>query len=489
MKKPNIVYIISDQHNASVMKTAGDAFVSTPNLDALADNGVRFDTCYCASPLCVPSRMSLLTGQLPQKCDVMSQQQILDSALATFAHSATAGGYQSILCGRMHFGGHDQYHGFEQRLVGDNGPKHHGRDRAVLEKNFGDFATCVPQRRDNLKMAGSGSSAVYQFDNDVTHGAIEFLENRTDERPLLLTVGLFAPHPPYVAPKERFEYYKSVLPDPVISKEFRENMHPQTKLWLDSRDAYDVTMEEWRNMRAAYYAMVEFLDYNVGRVVETAKRILGEENTIFIYSSDHGEGMGINGMPWKLTFFDPSAKVPLILSCPSQYKSGLVVKEPMSLLDLTATMTAICQSPSLPHAFGMDLSNVLSGAETMADDRTIISQIGCHIVSPPAKPDIPGAMIRKGRYKLIKHHGFDLPQLFDMELDPLETHNLAQEHDYQTLVKNLSEELTLYWNEEQAHRTALDNMEHFKILTQWGQAMRTNLDEQWAVDTAVNYLD
>ena len=118
-KKPNIVFIVTDQHNAKVMGNAGDPYVRTPNLDRLAENGVKFDNCYCAAPGCVPSRGAFITGKLPNDNGSHSNACYVSSNQPTVAHSLTIAGYETVLSGRMHFSGADQLHGFEKRLVGD----------------------------------------------------------------------------------------------------------------------------------------------------------------------------------------------------------------------------------------------------------------------------------------------------------------------------------------------------------------------------------
>lgn len=482
-KQPNIVFILSDQHNASVMANAGDPYINTPNMDRLASTGVKFQNCYCGSPLCVPSRMSLLTGKLPENCRVYNNNQTLHSDFATFAHSANIAGYETILSGRMHFYGADQYHGFEQRLVGDNTPLYHGYD--IIKENFGALWTSVLQKREGLTNAGHGDSAVFHFDNDVVDGTIEFLEKREDERPLLLTVGLFAPHPPFVGKKDRFEYYQSILPDAHVDADFKEKLHPAAAQWLIERGVYEVTTEEWRNMRAAYYSMVEFLDENVGRVLDSVEKTLGLENTIIVYGSDHGEGLGINGIPWKGTFYDCSAKVPLIVSYPKEYKQNVVIDELTSLLDLSATFTDITGGPALPDAEGMSLIEVLKGEGHIAKDRAVISQVGTY----PGKADKPSAMIRKGNYKLISYYGFEVPQLFDLSIDPYEVNNLAELPEYESVVCELAKELGDTWNPELAYQFCVNSSKNFQILTKWSNTTNFPMPKRWEVDPKVNHLD
>ena len=124
--RPNLLYIHSDQHTPFVTGCYGDPLVQTPHLDRLAAHGVVFDSAYCCSPICVPSRMAMLTGQHPYQNQVWTNQHILDSAIPTFAHALGAAGYRSVLAGRMHVRGPDQLRGYSDRLVGDHVPNHLG---------------------------------------------------------------------------------------------------------------------------------------------------------------------------------------------------------------------------------------------------------------------------------------------------------------------------------------------------------------------------
>ena len=126
MPGPNLLYIHSDQHNPYVTGCYGDLLVQTPHLDRLAAEGVVFENVYCPSPICVPSRMSMLSGRYPHENRVWTNSHILDSGIPTFAHAMGAAGYQPVLVGRMHAVGPDQLHGYAERLVGDHGPNHPG---------------------------------------------------------------------------------------------------------------------------------------------------------------------------------------------------------------------------------------------------------------------------------------------------------------------------------------------------------------------------
>ena len=201
-QRPNLLYIHSDQHTPFVTGCYGDSLVQTPNLDKLARRGAIFDNAYCCSPICVPSRMSMLTGQHPYQNQVWTNQHILDSAIPTFAHALGAVGYRSVLAGRMHVRGPDQLHGYSDRLVGDHVPNHLGGQHAAMGILRG---TETPIRK-TLQTSGPGQVAYQVHDEEKTAAAIDFLnqqgvKKRASEirEPFSLSIGFMLPHPPLCA--------------------------------------------------------------------------------------------------------------------------------------------------------------------------------------------------------------------------------------------------------------------------------------------------
>ncbi|MCI8516040.1 MAG: sulfatase-like hydrolase/transferase [Hungatella sp.] len=198
-----ILFIISDQHAYKVQGNAGNTLVGNPNLDRLAAAGTVMRNSYAACPLCVPSRLSMLTGQFPSRLKALTNDASLDSEIPTFVHSLNAGGYETTLCGRMHFVGPDQRHGFIKRLVGDITPTTYGRRQKKIDTE------ALPWNRGRIehlaiRCMGGGDSTVLAFDRDVTDAAVAYL-GEDHQAPQFLCVGLYAPHFPYIAPKELFD--------------------------------------------------------------------------------------------------------------------------------------------------------------------------------------------------------------------------------------------------------------------------------------------
>ncbi len=482
MSKPNIVFIFGEQHNSQFLGCAGDKLANTPTLDRLAAGGARLQNCYCNSPLCVPSRSSLMTGRLPQDNMVYNNQQTLHSDTPTIAHALCNAGYETVLSGRMHFYGLDQYHGFEQRLVGDVTPVFQGHN--VNKLVFGNLDGTMLQKRMTLERSGAGDCANFHFDRDVCSAAVKHMSERDKDRPLFMTLGLFSIHPPFVCKEDRYEHYYNLLSEPNAAEVDYESLHPAIKHWLESRNIVDITPDVIRRIRAAYYGMLEFLDEQVALVLKGVEEHLGLENTVIVYSSDHGESLGYERMYWKGTFYDTAAKVPAIIHWPKRIEPGTIIDGLTCLADLSATFLDIGGAMRLPKMFGRSLMPVLEGKEKIEADRSIISQIGTY----PSNGDRPAAMIRKGRYKLVEYVGYEAVQLFDLESDPNEINDLGASADYVDVIKSLQAELRGYWDGEAAERYCVDFLDNFKIIKTWSNTTKFNMPERWVAPEGANYL-
>lgn len=481
MSKKNIVYILSDQHNAAIMGNAGDEYIRTPNIDSIYEKGTSLESCYCASPLCVPSRSAILSGLLPTSTGVYNNMQSLSTCKATFVNSLTVGGYETVLSGRMHFVGWDQRHGFEKRFVGDITPCFVGADNE--REIYGDFMRSSGQNRTSIEKSGAGHSAVLDFDRDVVDSACNYLKERDDERPLFMTVGFYGPHCPYVAPKELFDYYYEKLPEiPFVDLEEKAKMHPAIQKWYANRNLEEITPEDVRRIRAAYYSLVEMLDGYVGEIVKTIEETIGLEDTIIIYGSDHGDNIGEHGLFWKTNFYEGASKVPMVFLNEELFPAGKSIKANTSLLDVAPTIIELAQAPDLPKYDGINLNKYLKGIEVMDEDRPVIS------ICSDIKGDMPSAMLRKGKYKLIAHAGYEDVQLFDLEKDPNEKTDLVCSADYKDTISKLSEELFSYWDSKEAQKQLVESKVHFQLMKDWFNITKPEIIEEWRGDSSRNYL-
>ena len=233
--KPNLLYIHSDQHDPYVTGCYGDEVVQTPHLDSLAANGVVFENCYCPSPICVPSRMSMLSGRYPFENEVWTNSHILNSSIPTFAHAMGAGGYDPVLVGRMHSNGPDQLHGYAQRLVGDHGPNHPGGGGV----NHGMLSGTAGPARVSLTKSGIGQSAYQVHDEDVTAATVAYLDRLGVKKragqpaePFSLTLDLCSPPAICRAPR-RLRPLRRPRTAPTVSVPFSDDLHPHIKQWRE----------------------------------------------------------------------------------------------------------------------------------------------------------------------------------------------------------------------------------------------------------------
>ena len=296
--RPNFLILLSDQHSPHVLGCRGDKVVKTPNLDALAQTGILFESAYCQSPVCVPSRMSFLTGQQPSKNRVWTNNDTLPSDIPTFAHALGAAGYETLLIGRMHFLGKDQNHGFEKRLVGSITPMY-----AHIPQTLPQHLLVGAQGNSlaAVRTAGPGKTSYQAYDDEATTATVGFLRKRAREqgRPFCVVAGFVLPHAPYICRKQDWDYYYGRVTLPQAPPAYYENLHPAIKTWRKSRAIEDLSPEEIRKARTGYYGLVTHFDRLVGQIMNALEETGLRPNTVVVYTSDHGDMAGENGMWWK----------------------------------------------------------------------------------------------------------------------------------------------------------------------------------------------
>ena len=420
MNQPkDICLIMSDQHAWQVQHYAGDSIVRTPNLDRIASSGTVMMNAYTSDPVCVPARMSMLSGQFASRCGVMSNKSALDSNRATFVHCLAARGYETTLCGRMHFVGPDQRHGFGKRIAGDitqvfhNRPASMAAERGVHDK--------TPQGGpSSLHIIGGGNSPTLEFDRYVVEHALEYLQGSYEE-PQFLCVGTYGPHHPYVAPVELFKYYYDKVDIP--GETFNYPPHPAVlSTVLEDRDPNVV-----RAVRAAYYGMVEFEDEQIGKVYDAFQEYLGRNHRegIFVYVSDHGDHAGYRGYYGKSTFYEPSVHIPMIFSGDG-VESGRMLYGAVSLMDIGPTLCEATGAVYPPEIDGVSLFSQLSGGED-DEERMVISEVNSGFST--SSRIIYGKMCKWRNFKLIHYLNYNQEDvLYDIEADPLESMNVITEH-------------------------------------------------------------
>ncbi|KAK6214973.1 choline-sulfatase [Colletotrichum tabaci] len=421
-KQPNILFIMADQLAAPQLKMYNpESQIKTPNLDALAAESVQFDSAYCPSPLCAPSRMSLITGLLPMKIGAYDNASQISSEIPTYAHYLRLKGYQTALAGKMHFIG-DQLHGYETRLTSDIYPGDFG-----WVVNWDEPDTRLEWYHNSSSILQAGTcvrSNQLDYDEEVMYRSTQFLYDHVREgpekRPFALTVSLTHPHDPYTIEDKYWDLYEDVdiaLPKVRIPKEEQD---PHSKRLMKVCDLwdYDFTDDQIKRARRAYYGAVSYVDDCVGRLLSVLKKCGLDDNTIIVFSGDHGDMLGERGLWYKMSYFESSVRVPLFVRHPHQFEPHRVSKN-VSTLDILPTLCDLVgtkPAPGLP----MDGQSLLPHLEGKAGhDKVYAEYTGEGTISPLM-------MIREGPWKFI-HCPVDGTQLFNLEHDPLELVNLASQ--------------------------------------------------------------
>jgi len=488
--RPNILFIESDQHNPAVIGAYGDSVIKTPNLDALAARGVVFTNNYCASPICVPSRTSMLTGQHPYQNEVWTNSQYLHSAIPTFAHALGAAGYKPIQIGRMHFNGPDQLHGFSERLVGDHNPNHLGAD----DVDHGALHGTAGPNRISLELSGHGLNSYQVHDELVAKTTVDWLNDYSSsdsDEPFALSIGFMLPHQPFVATREDYDEYRGKVPPPRNPKAFENEDHPYLRWWKTHSGIDKFTDEEVERTRTAYYALVSRLDALLGDIFDTLESNGLLENTLIIYTADHGEQIGEKGLWWKQTFYEDSVKVPAIVSWPAKLPQGVVIERVTSQLDLNATMLEAGSAPELPHSEGRSLIDLIENPDS-SDWRDLAFSEYCTEPGDPAHSDgdkiWQNRMVRDGDWKLVYYHGMP-SQLFNLADDPAELVDQIDNPEHANVVERLTRLVLDGWDPDWVDGQIRRQSENLGVTIPWAKATQPLDTVRWDLNPEWDYLD
>lgn len=425
--KPNILLFMVDQLTAFVLNSYGGTECKTPNIDKLAERGTVFEAAYCAYPLCLPSRYSMMTGRLPSRIGAYDNGAELPASTPTFVHHLRNAGYYTCLSGKMHFVGPDQFHGYEDRLTTEIYPA----DMSwTPTPEFGGGATqenggpeAGVSTVDTVKDAGPvARSLQIDYDEEVVHQVTQALYNRArsdDTRPFFVTVSLTQPNDPYVTTQHYWDRHQNgeigAPRVPHIPVEDRDP-HSRSLYYHYSQDRCLLTDEDFRKARRGYYGMVAHIDDHLGRVMQVLRDCGYDKNTAVIFTSDHGDMIGERGMWFKKTLFEPAIHVPLIMALPSQAASR--VSTPVSLLDIFPTLLDIAGVEETRPQDERDGISLIHAMHGKLSKRTILAE---HI---DGGTDAPRFCVRKERWKLVASQAYP-PMLFDLKEDPLELQDLA----------------------------------------------------------------
>ncbi|WP_298563738.1 choline-sulfatase [uncultured Aliiroseovarius sp.] len=440
MTSPNILIIMVDQLNGTLFPDGPADWLHAPNLKKLAESSVRFKNAYTASPLCAPGRASFMSGLLPRRTKVYDNAAEFASDIPTYAHHLRRAGYQTALSGKMHFVGPDQMHGFEERLTTDIYPADFG-----WTPDYRKPGERIDWWYHNMgSVTGAGVAEIsnqMEYDDEVAYNACAKLYDLArghDDRPWCLTVSFTHPHDPYVARRKYWDLYEDcehLLPE-VPAKAY-EDHDPHAQRIFDANDwrSFDIKEEDIRRSRRAYFANISYLDDKVGEMLDILEST--RQEAIIMFVSDHGDMLGERGLWFKMNFYEGSARVPLMISAPGM-EPGLV-EAPVSTLDVTPTLAdlaGILLDEVKPWVDGESLVGLANGEE-----RT--SPVAMEYAAEASYA--PLVSLRYGKWK-YNRCALDPDQLFDLDADPHELVNLAEDPEHQGTLNSLRAKSEARWD-------------------------------------------
>jgi choline-sulfatase len=438
----NILLVMADQMAPAALPVYGHALTKTPILSGLAERGVVFESAYCNSPLCSPSRAAFMSGRLPSRTGAYDNAAEFRSDIPTFAHYLRRAGYRMILSGKMHFCGPDQLHGFEERLTTDIYPADfgwtpdwdHPLDRPSWYHNMSsvtDAGLCVRTNQ-------------IDYDDEVVFAAERAIYDhaRGDrKRPFGMVVSLTHPHDPFAIPERWWNLYAQ---DDIDLPRLAPGAVPLTpheqRLWhVCDMGGAEITEEHIRNARRAYYGAISYVDDNIGRLMSALRSTGLEDDTIVIVTSDHGEMLGERGFWYKMSFFEGASRIPLVVSAPALFAARRVAAS-VSLIDLLPTLVEIGQD-GRPGSYATDIEGRslmphLTGSG--GHDEVVAEYLAEGAIAPIV-------MIRRGQWKYV-HSPADPDLLYDLVADPHEERNLATAPECREIAAGFKDEAASRWD-------------------------------------------
>ena len=439
--RPNILILMVDQLNGTLFPDGPADWLHTPNLRRLAEHSTRFQNAYTASPLCAPGRASFMSGQLPSATRVYDNAAEFASSIPTYAHHLRRAGYQTCLSGKMHFVGPDQLHGFEERLTTDIYPA--------------DFGWTPDYRRPGERIdwwyhnmgsvTGAGVAEIsnqMEYDDEVAYNATRKIYDYArgkDERPWCLTVSFTHPHDPYVTRRKYWDMYEGCEHlHPTVPAIPYDEQDPHSKRIFDANNwrDFDITETDIERSRRAYFSNITYLDDKIGDILDTLEAT--RQEAIIVFVSDHGDMLGERGLWFKMSFYEGSSRVPIMISAPGQMDPGLITA-PVSNIDICPTLcdlAGVSMDEVMPWTTGESLVPLGNGAE-----RT--SPVAMEYAAEASYA--PMVSLRYGKWK-YNRCALDPDQLFDLDADPHEMTNLADDPAHQGTLNSLRAKSEARWD-------------------------------------------
>ena len=484
MKRPNILFIMADQMAAPILPLHDAASpVQMPNLMKLAEQAVVFDSAYCNSPLCAPSRFTLVSGRLPSKIGAYDNAADFPADVPTYAHYLRRLGYRTALSGKMHFCGPDQLHGYEERLTSDIYPADYGWAvnwdepdvRASWYHNMSSVLQAGPCVRSNQ----------LDFDEEVVFKARQYLYDHvrmSPDQPFCLTVSMTHPHDPYTIGREYWDRYEGVdIPLPRQHIEQSEQ-DPHSQRILKIIDLWDKPLPEdkIRDARRAYFGACSYIDDNIGKLLGTLEECGLAEDTLIVFSGDHGDMLGERGLWYKMHWFEMSARVPLLVHAPQRFTAHRV-SQSVSTLDLLPTLVELAGG-QVEQGLELEGHSLLPHLQGKGGHDEVLGEYMAEGTLSPLM------MIRRGPWKFV-YSEQDPLLLFDLDSDPLERQNLAESSEHRGILAGFIAEARERWDIPAIHAATLASQRRRRLVAEaLSQGKLTSWDHQPWVDASQQYM-
>ena len=449
MQGNNILFIMADEHNYNCINQLGNDFIITPNIDSLVKEGTTFTSAYTPSPLCVPARASLATGTYVHTNKYWDGAHAYDARIPGWQHVLRDNNVNVTSIGKLHYKDRTIDTGFTETIE----PMH-------LKDGLGDLFGLLREEmppKDACKRLseelGRGDCEYLEYDRLITNKAIEWIRKQKKrekpDSPWVLFVSFVSPHYPLIAPPDFYDLYNDAnLPYDNYQNLSKNKLHSWVKGIRESWPYDDYMDEEKRKIAVqAYYGMCSFMDSNVGKLLTELKQCDIYDDTTIIYASDHGESLGNRGLWGKMTMYEDSASIPLIIKGPN-FKKNQMCKTPVTLIDLYPTIFDILSLDHVASEANIDGESLRAIANNTYDkNRCVLSEYH-------GAGSYGGAfMLRMGDYKYIYYVGHQ-PEVFDIKSDPNEKRNLANDPSFRSLVDMLDNALRSIINPESVDEAA-----------------------------------
>lgn len=455
-RHPNILWYCTDQQRFDTIGALGNRHVKTPTLDSLVENGVTFTNTYCQSPICTPSRASIMTGLYPSRArNTRNGNATFPDDVPMISKLIADEGYDCGLIGKFHL--QSAGHRTEPRVANDGFRywKHSHAPRDDWPEGEHDYADWVREQGVDLEAVREASGGIpsrYHQTTWATERAIEFISEDRGDSPWMLNINIYDPHPPFIPPEEyAAKFPPADMPGPHFEPGDIEEQEKFKK--ADFQTSARAPEEfEAKDVQAKYYAMIAQIDDQLARLLRHLDESGELENTVVIFTSDHGETLGDHGLLLKgCRFYEGLVRVPLIFHFPQQYLSGRQIDQPTELLDLSATLLEIAGVEIPSSHQGHSLLPWLDGKNS--EESPVRPSVRCEYFDALAPAFTQGdgtfaTMYRKGHHKLVVYHSLGLGELFDLDADPWEHCNLwddpaSQDLKYTLIFESFNDHVNL----------------------------------------------